>query len=161
LDSIAPDSEPEDRIGLILGGQLELTGILGVGAKSVVYSALDINTHVSYAVKSLSKIGKDSRQLKLQQQEVRLHREANSNPYIVSLLRILDADDCLYLVFEFFPEGDLLPILWNMANLWGMTLWRSVPSCRYLTPSNIATHLESTTETSNLRIFSLRMMDGL
>jgi hypothetical protein len=107
LDSLAPDSDPEDRLGLVLGNQLELSSILGVGANSVVYRALDINTHVSYAVKALSKVGKDDRQLKLQQQEIRLHHEASSHPNIVSLLRILDSVDCLYLVFEFFPEGDL------------------------------------------------------
>lgn len=107
LDSLALDREAEDRLGLILANQLELTSILGVGAKSVVYRALNIGTGDLYAVKALSKIGKDSRQLRLQEQEVKLHHEANSHPNIVSLLRIVDAVDCLYLVFEFFPEGDL------------------------------------------------------
>jgi hypothetical protein len=108
LDSLAIDSDPEDRLGLILGNQFRLTSILGVGAYIVVYHALDMDTHsVSYAIKALSKIGKDARQLKFLQEEVRLNHEVNSHPNIVSLLRIVDAVDCLYLVFEYFPEGDL------------------------------------------------------
>lgn len=107
LDSLALHSDPEDRLGLILGNKFRLTSILGVGTYSVVYHALDLDTSVLYAIKALSKIGKDSRQLKFLQEEVRLHHEANSHLNIVSLLRIVDAVDCLYLVFEYFPEGDL------------------------------------------------------
>lgn len=120
LDALALDSDPDDRLGLILGNYFRLTSILGVGAYSVVYRALDMDTRsVSYAVKALSKIGKDSRQLKLQQQEVRLHHKANSHPNIVSLLRIVDAVDCLYLVFEFFPEGDLFANITDKGNFVG------------------------------------------
>ncbi len=98
---------PEDRLGLILADRLELTGILGVGAYGVVYTAVDIHTSVPYAVKALNKIGLDSRQRKFQQREIQLHHEASHHPNVVSLIKIMDSYDCTFVVLEFCPEGDL------------------------------------------------------
>ncbi|EEP82512.1 negative regulator of sexual conjugation and meiosis [Uncinocarpus reesii 1704] len=98
---------PEDRLGLLLANRLELTAILGVGAYGVVYSAIDIQTHVSYAVKALNKSGLDPRQRKFQQREIKLHHMASHHPNVVSLVRILDSHDCTFVVLEFCPEGDL------------------------------------------------------
>ncbi|KAL8996573.1 MAG: hypothetical protein Q9188_006542, partial [Gyalolechia gomerana] len=98
---------PEDRLGLILANRLELTGILGVGAYGVVYTAVDIHTNVPYAVKALNKIGLDPRQRKFQQREIQLHHEASHHPNVVSLVKIMDSYDCTFVVLEFCPEGDL------------------------------------------------------
>lgn len=98
---------PEDRLGLILADRLELTGILGVGAYGVVYTAVDIHTNVPYAVKALNKVGLDSRQRKFQQREIQLHHEASHHPNVVSLIKIMDSYDCTFVVLEFCPEGDL------------------------------------------------------
>ncbi|PGH23375.1 RAN protein kinase [Polytolypa hystricis UAMH7299] len=98
---------PEDRLGLLLANRLELTGILGVGAYGVVYSAVDIHTHVPYAVKALDKTGLDPRQRKFQQREIKLHHLASQHPNVVSLVRIMDSLDCTFVVIEFCPEGDL------------------------------------------------------
>lgn len=98
---------PEDRIGQVLANRLELTGILGTGAYGVVYTAIDLHTNVPFAVKALSKVGLDARQKKFQQREIRLHHEASHHPNVVSLVNILDAPDCTYVVIEFCPEGDL------------------------------------------------------
>ncbi|KAL9611994.1 MAG: hypothetical protein Q9167_003394 [Letrouitia subvulpina] len=98
---------PEDRIGMILANRLELTGILGVGAYGVVYTAIDIHTNVPYAVKALNKIGLDQRQRKFQQREIQLHHEASNHPNVVSLVKIMDSYDCTFVVLEFCPEGDL------------------------------------------------------
>ncbi|KAL1958277.1 hypothetical protein VTO42DRAFT_4785 [Malbranchea cinnamomea] len=98
---------PEDRLGLLLANRLELTGILGVGAYGVVYSAIDIQTNVPYAVKALNKTGLDSRQRKFQQREIKLHHLASNHPNVVSLVRIMDSVDCTFVVIEFCPEGDL------------------------------------------------------
>ncbi|KAL8926284.1 MAG: hypothetical protein Q9208_003006 [Pyrenodesmia sp. 3 TL-2023] len=98
---------PEDRLGLILANRLELTGILGVGAYGVVYTAVDIHTNVPYAVKALNKIGLDHRQRKFQQREIQLHHEASHHPNVVSLVKIMDSADCTFVVLEFCPEGDL------------------------------------------------------
>ena len=98
---------PEDRLGLILADRLELTGILGVGAYGVVYTAVDIHNRIQYAVKALNKIGLDQRQRRFQQREIQLHHEASHHPNVVSLIKIMDSFDCTYVVLEFCPEGDL------------------------------------------------------
>lgn len=98
---------PEDRLGLLLANRLELTGILGVGAYGVVYTAVDIHTNIPYAVKALNKVGLDERQRKFQQREIQLHHEASHHPNVVSLVKIMDSYDCTFVVLEFCPEGDL------------------------------------------------------
>ena len=98
---------PEDRLGLVLANRLELTGILGVGAYGVVYTAVDIHTNAPYAVKALNKLGLDPRQRKFQQREIQLHHEASHHPNVVSMVTIMDSFDCTFVVLEFCPEGDL------------------------------------------------------
>jgi len=110
---------PEDRLGFILANRLELTGILGVGAYGVVYTALDIHTHDRYAVKALNKAGLDPRQLKYQQREIRLHHLASQHPNVVSLVRIMDSVDCTYVVMEFCPEGDLFSSITDKGHFVG------------------------------------------
>lgn len=107
---------PQDRLGFILANRLELTGILGVGAYGVVYTAVDIHTNVSYAVKALNKSGLDPRQLKYQQREIKLHHLASQHPNVVSLVRIMDSADCTYVVIEFCPEGDLFSSITEKGN---------------------------------------------
>ncbi len=94
-------------MGHVLANRLELTGILGVGAYGVVYTAVDIHTNVLYAVKALNKIGLDPRQRKFQQREIQLHHQASHHPNVVSLVKIMDSVDCTFVVIEFCPEGDL------------------------------------------------------
>ncbi|KKY28591.1 putative protein serine threonine kinase [Phaeomoniella chlamydospora] len=98
---------PEDRLGLVLAGWVELRSILGVGAYGVVYAAVDIHTNIPYAVKALPNPGLDARQRRLQQREIRLHHEASQHPNVASLIRILLDQDCTFVVLEYCPEGDL------------------------------------------------------
>ncbi|KJZ73327.1 hypothetical protein HIM_07331 [Hirsutella minnesotensis 3608] len=103
---------PEDRLGRLLEGKLQLTEILGTGAYGVVYLAADIKTGVRYAVKCLSKYAPDGsplerRQAAYQQREIRLHYLASAHPNVVSMLKIVDEPDCIYVVLEYCPEGDL------------------------------------------------------
>jgi serine/threonine protein kinase len=102
-----------------LANRLELTGILGVGAYGVVYTAVDIHTNIRYAVKALNKAGLDPRQLKYQQREIRLHHLASQHPNVVSLVRIMDSLDCTYVVMEFCPEGDLFSSITDKGNFVG------------------------------------------
>lgn len=110
---------PEDRLGFLLANRLELTSILGVGAYGVVYTAVDIHTNIMYAVKALNKTGLDSRQLKCQQREIKLHYLASQHPNVVSLLRIMDSPECIYVVMEFCPEGDLFSSITEKGNYVG------------------------------------------
>jgi len=100
-------ARPEDRIGQLLAGRLELTGILGVGAYGVVYTAIDVYSYTPFAVKALSKIGLDARQKRFQQREIALHHKASAHPGVVSLVKILDTADCTFVIIEYCPEGDL------------------------------------------------------
>lgn len=103
---------PEQRLGRFLEGKLQLTEVLGTGAYGVVYAAIDIKTGVRYAVKCLSKYNADGtplerRQVAYQQREIRLHYLASAHPNIVSMLKIVDDPDCIYVILEYCPEGDL------------------------------------------------------
>ncbi|KAK7748778.1 Serine/threonine protein kinase [Cytospora paraplurivora] len=103
---------PEDRLGTCLAGSLRLDGILGTGAYGVVYSAVDIYTNIRYAVKTLSKFNPDGtpldqRQMAFQTREIRLHWAASAHPNVVSMLKIIDGPDCIFVVLEYCPEGDL------------------------------------------------------
>lgn len=84
-----------------------MTGILGTGAYGCVYSAVDIQTNIPYAVKALTKHGLEPRQRKFQQREIQLHHQASAHPNVVSLVKIMDSPDCTYVVMEYCPEGDL------------------------------------------------------
>lgn len=103
---------PEERLGRLLQGKLHLTEILGTGAYGVVYSAFDIDTGIRYAVKCLSKYNPDGtplerRQALYQQREIRLHYLASAHENVVSMLKIVDDADCIYVILEYCPEGDL------------------------------------------------------
>lgn len=103
---------PEERLGSFLTSTLRLTSILGTGAYGVVYAAVDIKDNVQYAVKCLSKFNQDGtplerRQIAFQNREIRLHYQASAHPNVVSMLRIIDNHDCIYVIMEYCPEGDL------------------------------------------------------
>ncbi|KAG9234197.1 putative negative regulator of sexual conjugation and meiosis, partial [Amylocarpus encephaloides] len=103
---------PESRLGVFLGKSLELRSILGTGAYGVVYSAFDHYSHNWYAVKALPKTNPngeplDERQREFQSREIQLHYAASAHPNIVSMLKIVDDEDCTYVILEYCPEGDL------------------------------------------------------
>ncbi|KOS22343.1 Negative regulator of sexual conjugation and meiosis [Escovopsis weberi] len=109
--SFAP-IEPEDRLGVLLEGKLELIDILGTGAYGVVYEAVDIHTRIHYAVKCLSKFNPDGtplerRQKSYQQREIQLHYLASAHPNVVSVMKIVEDADSIYVILEYCPEGDL------------------------------------------------------
>lgn len=92
---------------MVLAGRLELTGLLGVGAYGVVYTARDVLTNMPYAVKALSKVGLEPRQKRFQQREIQLHHKASKHPNVASLVKIMDSPDCTFVVVEYCPDGDL------------------------------------------------------
>ncbi|KAK4121698.1 Pkinase-domain-containing protein [Parathielavia appendiculata] len=103
---------PEERLGRFITDSLQLTGIVGTGAYGVVYSAVDKRSNVQYAVKCLSKFNPDGtpldrRQVAFQTREIRLHHLASNHRNVVSILKIIDYLDCIYVILEYCPEGDL------------------------------------------------------
>lgn len=98
---------PDERLGQLLAGRIQLTGVLGVGAYGTVYQARDVETNVEYAVKALNKSGLDPRQKQFQDREIKLHYQASQHNNVVSMVKILDCPECTYVVLEYCPEGDL------------------------------------------------------
>lgn len=94
------------------GHSLQFQRVLGSGAYGVVHLAKDVSTGIQYAVKALNKfmpngLPLDRRQQLFQQTEMRLHYQVSAHPNIVSLLRIMDTPDHVYVIMEYCPEGDL------------------------------------------------------
>lgn len=101
------------RVGLVIDDRLELTGVLGVGAYGVVYSAVDVYTLVPFAVKALLR-NADTNALLLSDthndvlaRETALLTQTHLHPNIISVVEVIDRRDGLYVVMEFCPEGDL------------------------------------------------------
>lgn len=110
---------PEDRLGKVLAGRLRFTSILGIGAYGVVYTAVDLQTDITYAVKALNKIGLEPRQRKFQQREIQLHHQASAHPNVVSMIQIIDCPECTFVVLEYCPEGDLFANITERGNYTG------------------------------------------
>ncbi|POS84557.1 hypothetical protein EPUL_004150, partial [Erysiphe pulchra] len=103
---------PESRIGTVLGKTLVLKRMIGTGSYGVVYFAVDNKTNARYAVKALNKVTSDGhpldeRQRKFQLREIQLHHLASSHPNVVSMYKIVDEPDCIYVVLEYCEDGDL------------------------------------------------------
>jgi serine/threonine protein kinase len=99
--------QPHDRLGQVLSNGLRITDVLGVGAYGVVYTAVDLSTNITYAVKALNRQGLEPRQQRFQQREIELHCQASNHENVVGLVEILNEVDCTYVIMEYCPEGDL------------------------------------------------------
>jgi serine/threonine protein kinase len=98
---------------LIDNGTLELVSVLGYGGYGVVYRAIDLRSAVhdapSYAVKCLlhTPTRNTVRQRRLHVQEITLHKRASAHPNVVTLHRVIEEDDCTFIVMDYCPDGDL------------------------------------------------------
>ncbi|KAF9398027.1 hypothetical protein BGX21_008243, partial [Mortierella sp. AD011] len=88
-------------------GSLIFQEMLGVGAYGSVYRALDTQSGEKRAVKCLSSSGLNSQQRAFQFNEVELHAMVSSHPNIATLHRVIEEDDCLYMVLDCGDGGDL------------------------------------------------------
>ncbi|KAH9074171.1 kinase-like protein [Lactarius deliciosus] len=98
---------------LIDDGNLELVGVLGYGGYGVVYRAVDVGSASpeppSYAVKCLlhTPTRNAARQRRLHMQEITLHQLASVHPNVVTLHRVIEEEDCTFIVMDYCPDGDL------------------------------------------------------
>ncbi|KAK8846565.1 hypothetical protein IAR55_005651 [Kwoniella newhampshirensis] len=94
-------------------GFLELVSVIGTGAYGVVYLAIDhkYGEPVYRAVKCLRRHGLDTRQRHFQRREIALHRLASAHPSIISMDRILEEGEYIYVVMEYGEEGDLFAMI--------------------------------------------------
>jgi serine/threonine protein kinase len=96
-------------------GNLELVSVIGTGAYGVVYLAIDLHPSlpqpVYRAVKCLRRNGLDARQKHFQRREIALHRLASSHASIVSMDRIIEEAEQIYVVMDYGEEGDLFGMI--------------------------------------------------
>ncbi|KAK4685765.1 hypothetical protein P7C73_g4375, partial [Tremellales sp. Uapishka_1] len=110
-------------------GLIELVQVIGTGAYGVVYLGVDIRYEVPVyrAVKCLKRDGLDARQRHFQQREIALHRLASHHPSIVTMDRIVEEGEFLYVVMDYGDEGDLFAMITDQQRYVGMdTLIKSV-----------------------------------
>lgn len=100
------------RIGYDVGRRFRLMEILGHGAYGIVYRAIDLLTQRQCAVKTLNRITadgrpQDHRSMEFQAREIRTHWKVQDHPNVVSMEGVVDDPECIYVVLEYCPEGDL------------------------------------------------------
>ncbi|WWC91301.1 uncharacterized protein L201_006244 [Kwoniella dendrophila CBS 6074] len=103
-----------DLIGhRIDNGRLEFLQTLGVGAYGVVYLAVDLHAPkpVYLAVKCLLRANLDSRQRHFQRREIALHQLASRHPNVVTLHKVLEEGDYIFVIMDFCDEGDLFGMI--------------------------------------------------
>lgn len=91
----------------INNGSLILQDMLGVGAYGAVYRAIETTTAEIRAVKCLHSSGLNSNQRAFQHHEASLHALVSGHPNIATLHKVVEEDDCLYMVLDCGVEGDL------------------------------------------------------
>ncbi len=94
-------------------GRLEFLSVLGLGAYGVVYLAVDLHAPktVYLAVKCLLRAGLDSRQRHFQRREIALHQLASHHPNVVTLHKVFEEGDYIFVVMDFCDEGDLFGMI--------------------------------------------------
>ncbi|OWT38817.1 serine/threonine protein kinase [Cryptococcus neoformans] len=95
------------------GGYIELVAVIGTGAYGVVYLAVDSRypQPVYRAIKCMRRSGLDERQKHFQRREMGLHRLASGHPSIITMDRIFEEGDYIYVVMDYGDEGDLFSMI--------------------------------------------------
>ncbi|KAK4687630.1 hypothetical protein P7C73_g2478, partial [Tremellales sp. Uapishka_1] len=103
-----------DLVGhTIDNGRLEFLSVLGLGAYGVVYLAVDLHAPkpVYLAVKCLLRAGLDSRQRHFQRREIALHQLASRHPNVVTMHKVFEEGEYVFVIMDFCDEGDLFGMI--------------------------------------------------
>lgn len=94
-------------------GYLELTQVIGTGAYGCVWLAIDGRyPHLPWrAVKALRRHGLDARQRQFQRREITLHHLASNHSSIITMDRIVEEGDHIYVVMDYGEDGDLFAMI--------------------------------------------------
>lgn len=94
-------------------GFIELVSVIGTGAYGVVYLGVDTRyaQPVYRAVKCLRRTGLDARQRHFQRREIALHRLASAHSSIITMDRLIEEGEFLYVVMDYGEEGDLFSMI--------------------------------------------------
>ncbi|KAK6458339.1 kinase-like domain-containing protein [Scheffersomyces xylosifermentans] len=92
---------------------------IGEGSYSTVFSALDIHTNKTYAIKVLSKrhIVKEDKIKYVNIEKTTLHRLGQQHPGIVQLYYTFQDESSLFFVLDFAEYGELLSIIRKFGSL--------------------------------------------
>ncbi|KDQ20727.1 hypothetical protein BOTBODRAFT_83969, partial [Botryobasidium botryosum FD-172 SS1] len=96
-----------DLCGLwIDSDNIGLCEIIGSGTTGVVYKAVDRRSYHLYAVKCMLKARTPATRIH-QAREVLLHQRVSGHAGVVSLRRFIEFGPFLFIVMDYYPEGDL------------------------------------------------------
>ncbi|KAI0055724.1 kinase-like protein [Artomyces pyxidatus] len=98
-----------DFIGKIVHSTYELIGVLGTGGCGVVFRAVDITSFElkEYALKCLSSGAFDLPEYRPQRHECLIHSKVDDHPNIVSIHRVIEAGEYIFIVLDLCAGGDL------------------------------------------------------
>ncbi|CED85005.1 ran protein kinase [Phaffia rhodozyma] len=114
----------QNLVGLTIDhGTLQFVSILGVGAYGVVYLARNLVSAQPpyYAVKCLNNRNLDERQKSFQRRELTLHTLASAHPSVVTLHRVIETEDVVYVVMDHIEHGDLFNMITGRCRYQGRT----------------------------------------
>jgi len=112
--SSKPTHEPQ--LGaLIDDNTLKLVEILGTGGYGVVYRGVDTCSPQpkSYAVKCLLHSYLQSTKRQVQIREIALHQISSAHPGVITLHRVVEEGDHIYLIMDYAPDSDLFTQILN------------------------------------------------
>ncbi|KAH9941314.1 kinase-like protein [Epithele typhae] len=97
-------------------GRLRFTATLGSGSNGVIFLARDTTVPsnalpVEYAVKCIIRAGKGTRRHALQRQEIQFHQRLSYHPNVVTLHRVIEEKDYIFLVMDYCRGGDFFTFL--------------------------------------------------
>ncbi|ORX36136.1 kinase-like domain-containing protein [Kockovaella imperatae] len=94
-------------------GRIEILYLIGAGAYGCVYLGVDSSgPEPRYrAIKCLQRHGLDARQRHFQRRELALHRLACAHPSIVSMEKIVEDEEHLFVVMDYGEDGDLFSMI--------------------------------------------------
>ncbi|KAF8576035.1 kinase-like protein [Ramaria rubella] len=116
-------TDPNSLIGYRIDdghiGHIKLMSVLGVGGNGVVYHAVEcflVDTPQSaeprqFAVKALSKVGLEPRQVKTLEREFEMHMHVSGHPNIVTFHGIIEEDDFFFVLLDYVPGGDIFDMM--------------------------------------------------
>jgi serine/threonine protein kinase len=113
-------TDPNSLIGYrIDNGQIKLMSVLGVGGNGVVYRAVECFPDDipeppeprQYAVKALSKVGLEPREVRNLEREFELHTQVSGHPHIVTFHGIIEEDDFFFVLLDYIPGGDIFDMM--------------------------------------------------
>ncbi|KII95082.1 hypothetical protein PLICRDRAFT_96832 [Plicaturopsis crispa FD-325 SS-3] len=102
---------PDFTDSIIDNGRLQLVALLGSGAYGVVYRAVDLDSpkhkRTFYAVKCLLKSDLIARERKSDTREIDFHRMVSSHKNVVTVHKVVEDHEFVYVVLDYCPGGDL------------------------------------------------------